>query len=224
MPRTTARLTRRLRLAAVVAGALGAGALTAACGSATANRSSGTTAANSSTSSAESSSTGSTTGSSTTASTASPSSTTTTAALTGSNCYVGNWISTSLTQQVQGQQVAGGSGIHFSITPTEMAINYSGMKPVTLTGGSVSGEGIYLGQEQAGVSFTPSGTFSIPTKGTSDVMFEAKISGQTSYSAPIKADGFPTGGISGSYACSSSSLTLKVPTPQGTTTVTLARD
>ena len=54
--------------------------------------------------------------------------------------------------------------------------------------------------------------------------FEAKISGQANYSASIKAGGFPTGGISGSYVCSSSSLTLTVPTPQGTTTVTLARN
>ncbi len=105
-----------------------------------------------------------------------------------------------------------------------MSINFAGMKPVTISGGSVSGQGIYLGQEQAGVSFTPSGTFSIPSKGTSNVTFEAKIGGQTTYSAPIKASGFPTGGISGSYVCSASSLTLKVPTPQGTTTVAMDRD
>jgi hypothetical protein len=103
-----------------------------------------------------------------------------------------------------------------------MSINFSGMKPVNLSGGSVSGQGIYLGQEQAGVSFASSGSFSIPAKGTSNVTFEAKIGSQP-YSAPIKAGGFPTGGITGTYVCSSSSLTLKVPTPQGTTTVTLAR-
>jgi hypothetical protein len=221
MSRSTALLTRRLRFAALAAGVLGIGALTAACGSASANRSSGTTADSSS-----SSSTDSTAGSSTTSapeSTASSASTTTTAALTGSDCYVGNWTSTNLTQAVEGQQVSGGSGIHFSITSTEMSIDFAGMKPVTISGGSVSGEGIYLGQEQAGVTFAPSGTFSIPTKGTSNVTFEAKIGGQSTYSAPIKADGFPTGGISGTYECSGSSLTLKVPTPQGTTTVTLAR-
>ena len=144
--------------------------------------------------------------------------------LTGSNCYVGNWTSTNMTQAVEGQHVVGGSGIHFSITSTEMSIDFAGMKPVTISGGSISGEGIYLGEEQAGVSFAPSGTFSIPTKGTSNVTFEAKLSGRSTYSAPIKSDGFPTGGISGSYACSGTSLTLKVPTPQGTTTVTLARD
>src|SRR5580658_1051197 len=193
MSLTTVRLARRLRLAALVAGAFGAGALTAACGSANANRSSGTTDASSA-----SSSTNPTSGSSTTgapATTAPPrSTTTTTASLTGSSCPVGNWTSTNLTQAVEGQQVSGGSGIHFSITSTEMSINFSGMKPVNLSGGSVSGQGIYLGQEQAGVSFASSGSFSIPTKGTSNVTFEAKIGSQP-YSAPIKAGGFPTGGI-----------------------------
>jgi hypothetical protein len=222
MPRTTTRLTRSFRLGAVVAGALGVGALTTACGSPSANRSSGTTAASSSSSSTNSPAGSSTTGAP--ATTAPPKSTTTTASLTGSNCYVGNWTSTSLTQQVEGQRVSGGAGIHFSITSTEMSINFSAMKPVTFSGGSVSGQAIYLGHEQAGVSFAPSGTFSIPTKGTSDVTFESKVSGQANYSPPIKADGFPTGGISGSYACSASSLTLKVPTPQGTTTVVLAHN
>jgi hypothetical protein len=220
MSLTTARLTRRFSLAAMVAGALGADALTAACGSASANRSSGTTAAGSASSSTDPTSGSSTTGAPTT--TAPPPTTTTTASLTGSSCPVGNWTSTNLTQAVEGQQVSGGSGIHFSITSTEMSINFSGMKPVNLSGGSVSGQGIYLGQEQAGVSFASSGSFSIPTKGTSNVTFEAKIGSQP-YSAPIKAGGFPTGGITGTYVCSSSSLTLKVPTPQGTTTVTLAR-
>jgi hypothetical protein len=221
MSRTSGLLTRHLRFATLAAGVLGVGALTAACGSASANGSATTPAGSSS------SSTDSTAGSSTTSApptTTSSASTTTTAVLTGSNCYVGNWTSTNLTQAVEGQQVSGGSGIHFSITSTEMSIDFAGMKPVTISGGSVSGEGIYLGQEQAGVSFAASGTFSIPTKGTSNVTFEAKISGQSTYSAPIKSDGFPTGGISGTYACSGSSLSLKVPTPQGTTTVTLARD
>jgi hypothetical protein len=221
MPRTTVRLNRHFRLAALVAGAIGLGALTAACGSASPNRSSATT-----TTSTSSSSTGSTSGSATTsapATTSPPPTTATTAALTGSGCYVGNWTSTSLTQEVEGQQVSGGAGIRFSITSTQMSIDFSGMKPVIISGGSVSGQGIYLGQEEAGVSFAPSGTFSIPTKGTSDVTFEAKI-GDQPYSAPIKASGFPTGGISGTYACTGSSLTLKVPTPQGTTTVALVRN
>ena len=220
MPRTITRLNRRFCLAAAATGALGVGALTAACGSANANPTSGTTATSSSPSSTHSTTGSSTSGAPTTAS---PRSTSTTASLTGSNCYVGNWTSTNLTQQVEGEHVSGGSGIHFSITSTRMSVNFSGMKPVTLSGGSISGQGIYIGQEQAGVSFEPSGTFSIPNKGTSNVTFEAKISGQTSYSPPIKSSGFPTGGISGTYMCSGSSLTLKVPTPQGTTTVLLAR-
>jgi hypothetical protein len=94
-----------------------------------------------------------------------------------------------------------------------MSINFSGMKPVNLSGGSVSGQGIYLGQEQAGVSFASSGSFSIPTRGTSNVTFEAKIRSQP-YSAPIKAGGFPTGGITGTYVCSSSSLSSRCRHPR----------
>ncbi|MFZ0665425.1 MAG: hypothetical protein WAM97_06695 [Acidimicrobiales bacterium] len=218
---TTARLTRRFSLVAVVAGVFGLGALAAACGSASASSTS-TTAGSSSASTTSPPAGSSTTGAPATTTTAPPPSTTTTASLTGSECYVGNWTSTNLTQAVEGQQVSGGAGIHFAITSTEMSIDFSGMKPVIISGGSVSGQGIYLGQEQAGVAFAPSGTFSIPSKGTSNVTFEAKIGSQP-YSAPIKADGFPTGGISGTYVCSASSLTLKVPTPQGTTTVALTR-
>jgi hypothetical protein len=221
MPRTNAQLSRRFSLAVLVAGALGIGALISACGSTNANSSGGTTTTSSSPPSTDSSAGSSTTGAA--ATTAPPPSTTTTAALTGGDCYVGNWTSTSLTQQVQGRQVSGGSGIHFAITAAAMSINFTGMNPVTVSGGSVGGQGIFLGQEQAAISFAPSGTFSIPTKGTSNVTFEAKISGQPNYTAPVAADGFPTGGISGTYTCSASTLTLKASTPDGTTTFTLAR-
>ena len=103
-----------------------------------------------------------------------------------------------------------------------MSINFTGMQPVTIAG-KVSGQGIFLGQEQASATFSPSGNFALPDKGTSDVTFEAKFSSQTNYSPPIKAGGFPTGGITGTYTCASSTLALTVPTPQGPTTVTLAR-
>jgi len=221
MTRTTTRLTRRFRFAKVAAVTLGFGALTAACSSTSAN-SSGTTTTTSS-----SSSTGSTAASPTTATpatTAPPSITTTTAALTGSGCYVGAWTSTSLTQEVGAEQVVGGSGFHISISSSELSIDFTGMNPVTVSGGSVSGQGIFIGQEQAGISFTPSGTFSIPTKGTSNVTFEAKLAGQTNYSPPTKADGFPTGGISGTYVCAGSTLSLKVLTARGTTTIAMVRD
>jgi hypothetical protein len=219
------------RLAAL---ALLAGALVGACGSASSHSSSATTgggAAPATAVAAPTSASPATTArpaTPATATAAAPTTSVTAAAAGGAvttgggGCYVGHWTSTSYTQLVQGQHIAGGAGIHFTITPSEMSINFAGMQPVTITG-TISGQGIFSGQEQASASFSQAGTFALPVKGTSNVTFAAKLGGQSSYSPPIKAGGFPTGGITGTYTCSSSALALTVPTPQGPTTVTLAR-
>jgi hypothetical protein len=210
----------------LVPAALAAVAL-AACGSASSHTSAATTSPSAVTATTAPKSATSAPAAPTTtgtpATSAAPPTTAAAAAATGSgNCYEGNWVSTNYTQAVQGQHIAGGAGIHFSITPAQISIDFSGMQPVIITG-SISGQGIFLGREQAPASFSPSGTFTLPAQGTSNVTFEAKLGTQASYSAPIKAGGFPTGGISASYTCSAGSLTLTVPTPQGPTTVTLAR-
>jgi hypothetical protein len=215
MPQSNRRSPVRLAAFAFLAGGL-----VAACGSAGSHRSVTTKAAPATT--AIQARTAPPATPVTPARTATPATTASKAVTTGGGCYVGNWTSTNYTQQVQGQQIAGGAGIHFAITPGEMSINFTGMEPVTITG-TISGQGIFLGQEEAPAAFSPSGTFALPGKGTSDVTFEAKLSGQTSYSPPIKAGGLPTGGISGTYTCSPATLALTVPTPQGPTTVTLAR-
>ncbi len=231
------RSRRRLTIVAVLAGALAAG-----CGSGTSHSSGPTTTQRAGPATTATSAT--TAAPSTTATTAAPPTTTTTAAppataappttaapattattvvtTSGAGCYAGNWTSTNYSQQVQGQHIAGGAGIHFDIAPGEMSINFTGMQPVTVAG-TVSGQGIYLGQEQAAATFSFSGTFALPVKGTGNVTFEAKFGAEANYSPPIQAGGFPTGGITGRYTCSGSTLTLTVPTPQGPTTVTLAR-
>jgi len=138
------------------------------------------------------------------------------------SCYTGSWVSTDYAQQSQGETTHGGSGFHLSISSGEMTVDFTGMQPVTLSG-SVEGQGIFSGSEQAPVTFSPSGTFTIVAKGTSNVTFESKFNGAASFGDPIPANSFPSSGIHGSYRCSGSTLSLTVPTPQGPTTWTLAR-
>jgi hypothetical protein len=138
-------------------------------------------------------------------------------------CYIGDWVSTDYSQKVQGQSISGGAGIHFMITAGQISVDFTGMAPVAISGGAVSGQGIYAGQEQAPVSFAPSGTLMLPTAGTGDVTFQSKLAASTSYSPPIKASGFPAGGITGTWACAGSKLSISVPTPYGPTTVNMSR-
>jgi hypothetical protein len=142
-------------------------------------------------------------------------------AATGS-CYSGSWTSTNYAQVGPGLTTQGGAGIHVNISANRMSFDFSGMQPVNLTG-SVSGQGLFTGTEEAPVTFSPSGTFTVVAKGTSNVTFESKLASAASYGTPIAANSFPSGGITGTYHCSGSTLTLKVPTPQGPTTLTLAR-
>ena len=161
-------------------------------------------------------------------STTAPSSTTTTpvtttgAVATSSTCYSGSWISTDYAQIGQGITTSGGAGIHVNITASQMSFDFTGMLPVNVNG-SVSGQGLFTGSEEAPVTFSPSGTFTVVAKGTSNVTFESKLGSAGSYGTPIAANSFPSGGITGTYHCSGSALTLKVPTPRGPTTLTLAR-
>jgi len=106
-------------------------------------------------------------------------------------------------------------------------MDFTGMKPVTITSSGVAAQGIFAGQEQAPISISQSttassGTFRLPTPATSDVTFQGKLAGG-SYSGPIKADAFPSGGISGTWTCSGPAMSLTVPTPNGPTTLDLAR-
>jgi hypothetical protein len=150
------------------------------------------------------------------------SSTTAQPAAASSSCYVGGWTSTNYAQVGQGVSTSGGAGIHVNISANQMSFDFTGMQPVSF-GGSPSGQGLFTGTEEAPVTFSPSGTFTVVAKGTSNVTFESKLASSTSYGTPIAANSFPSGGITGTYQCSGSTLTLKVPTPQGQTTMTLAR-
>jgi hypothetical protein len=146
----------------------------------------------------------------------------TTAQPASSSCYVGGWTSTNYAQVGQGVSASGGAGIHVNISANQMSFDFTGMQPVSF-GGSPSGQGLFTGTEEAPVTFSPSGTFTVVAKGTSNVTFESKLASSTSYGTPIAVNSFPSGGITGTYQCSGSTLTLKVPTPQGPTTMTLAR-
>jgi hypothetical protein len=100
------------------------------------------------------------------------------------------------------------------------------MQPVTVTLGGVPDQGIFSGQEQAPITIHPSasstsGTIEIPAAGTSNVTFTAKVGG--TYSTPIKANSFPSGGITGTWTCSGSNMSLTVATPNGPTTLTMTR-
>jgi hypothetical protein len=151
-----------------------------------------------------------------------PSTTTPPVAASNSSCYLGSWTSTDYVQVGRGITTNGGAGIHLGITASEMSFDFTGMHPVNLTG-PISGEGLYTGTEEAPVAFSPSGTFTILAKGTSNVTFESKLASAASYGTPIAANSFPSSGIVGSYNCSGSTLSVKVPTPQGPTTLTLVR-
>jgi hypothetical protein len=121
--------------------------------------------------------------------------------------------------------MSGGAGIKVTITSTQMSLDFSGMQPVAFHQGSINGDGMFLGQESAG--FSPratgpsTGAFTL-TPISSNVTFESKFNGG-SYGAPIKADAFPPGGVSGSWTCSASSATLTVPSPHGPTTFALQK-
>jgi hypothetical protein len=151
-----------------------------------------------------------------------PVSTTTGAVAASGPCYTGSWTSTNYAQVGQGITTNGGAGIHVNITASQLSFDFGAMQPVNVTG-PVSGEGLFTGTEEAPVRFSPSGTFTVVAKGTSNVTFESKLDNAASYGTPIAANSFPSGGITGTYQCSGSTLTLKVPTPQGPTTLTLAR-
>jgi hypothetical protein len=147
---------------------------------------------------------------------------TTGAAAANAACYTGSWTSTSYVQVAQDGSTSGGAGIHVDISSSQMSFDFTGMQPVTFTG-SPSGQGLFTGSEEAPVTFSPSGTFTVVAKGTSNVTFESKLASAASYGTPIPANSFPSGGLTGTYHCAGSTLTLKVPTPQGPTTLTLAR-
>jgi hypothetical protein len=151
-----------------------------------------------------------------------PASTTTPAVAANSSCYTGSWTSTNYAQVGQGITTNGGAGIHVNISASQMSFDFTGMQPVSFAG-PPSGQGLFTGSEEAPVTFSPSGTFTVVAKGTSNVTFESKFAGAASYGTPIAANSFPSGGITGTYHCSGSTLTLKVATPQGPTTLTLAR-
>jgi hypothetical protein len=158
----------------------------------------------------------------TTSSTTANSTTTSEAVAATSSCYIGGWTSTNYAQVSQDVTTNGGAGIRVTISPNQMSIDFTGMNPVNVTG-SISGQGLFTGTEAAPVMFSPSGTFTVLAKGTSNVTFKSKLASAASYSTPISANSFPSGGIIGTYNCSGSTLTLKVPTPQGPTTLTLTR-
>jgi hypothetical protein len=103
-----------------------------------------------------------------------------------------------------------------------MSFDFTGMQPVNVTG-SVSGQGLFSGAEEAPVTFSSSGTFTVVAKGTSNVTFESKLANAAAYGTPVPANSFPSGGITGTYNCSPTTMILEVPTPQGPTTITLAR-
>jgi hypothetical protein len=151
-----------------------------------------------------------------------PASTTTSAVAANSSCYAGSWTSTNYAQVGQGITTNGGAGIHVNISASQMSFDFTGMQPVSIAG-SLSGQGLFTGAEEAPVTFSPSGTFTVVARGTSNVTFESKLASAASYGTPIAANSFPSGGITGTYQCSGSTLSLKVPTPQGPTTLTLAR-
>jgi hypothetical protein len=154
--------------------------------------------------------------------TTAPATTTTGAVAANAACYTGTWTSTNYVQVAQEGSTSGGAGIHVDISSGQMSFDFTGMQPVTFTG-SPSGQGLFTGSEEAPVTFSPSGAFTVVARGTSNVTFESKLASAASYGTPIAANSFPSGGLTGTYRCAGSTLTLKVPTPQGPTTLTLAR-
>jgi hypothetical protein len=109
-----------------------------------------------------------------------------------------------------------------------MSADFSGMQPIGISADGISGQGLYLGQEQAPFSArstsASTGTFKLAPGGTGDVTFEAR-EGTGSYGTPIKASAFPASGVSGTWTCSGSSQgSVTVPTPNGPTTIDLARN
>jgi hypothetical protein len=148
-------------------------------------------------------------------------------ALAAGPCIVGAWTTTTFAQTTHGATTTGGAGIQLTITPSHISVNFSGMQPVNINAGSISGQGTYAGQESATASFPPSssatsGSISFSNPGPSDVTFTAKLGGTSG--APIKVSNFPAGGISGTWTCSGAQMTLTVPTPDGPTTWDLARN
>jgi hypothetical protein len=109
-----------------------------------------------------------------------------------------------------------------------MSVDFSGMQPIGISADGISGQGLYLGHENAPFSSTSTsastGTFKLTPGGTGDVNFESR-EGTGSYGTPIKASAFPASGISGTWNCSGSSqASVTVPTPNGPTTIYLSRD
>jgi hypothetical protein len=158
--------------------------------------------------------------------TAAPATAAAASAPSGGPCIVGDWTSTSYAQQAQGATTSGGAGVVFTITATQMSANFSPMQPISFSGGSITGEGLFQGQEAAGFSPHPTGTstgtFTLSPQ-SSNVTFESKA-GAAGFGSPIKADALPAG-VTGSWTCTgASAASLTVPTPQGPTTITLARD
>jgi hypothetical protein len=154
-----------------------------------------------------------------------PATTSTSRAAAGA-CISGDWTSTLYAQQAKSATTTGGAGIKFVIDASELSIDFTGMQPISFNQGGVAAQGIYAGQEHA--TFLPrpvtstSGTFAL-SAGTSDVTFQGFQNGR-SFGAPIKASGFPADGVNGTWVCSGSdTASLTVPTPDGPTTVSMAR-
>ena len=152
-------------------------------------------------------------------------STTAAAAANSGPCITGDWATTSYTQQVPGASLSGGAGIRVTITASTISLDFSAMQPVAFRQGAINGTGKFDGQEAAGFSPHPTGattgTFTL-TPQSSTVTFQSTINGHTT--PPIKANSFPPGGGSGTWACPSPTMaTLTVPSPNGPTTLSLQR-